>query len=487
MDGSHISILFLLCVHPTLSGRIRIFGPKVDPVVSVGKDVVLECQTEPTTALSNLEVRWFKTDFSSPVHLYTNGHDLLTAQDSAFHGRTELFNKEFSIGNASLKLKNINAFDDGVYTCFIDFKQDYEEAKIRLHVGGMGRQPWIQLEGVGQKGIRVGCRSDGWYPEPHVRWMSGDRANLTGQSVTMEKDKTTGLFTVLNQVEVTSDSVDRFSCLMQNNVLKKEEEAHFEISGVFFPKTNIWMVVFSLLFILVIIVIICQIFHHRKKHQKVKELTLFCKLEGYQDQKINEVSVTLDEKTAHPKLELKNLTRMRLTDSEPIRKESGDCFKDLESVLGSNSFSGGRHYWVVEVAMNQDWSLGVVSESAERREKVEMLPENKFWTIQRVGADCYTNDDPRSVLNANPTPEKVGVYLSYESGRVSFYNVATKSHLHSFTGNNFQGKLYPFLQSGDVDKWVKVSARSVLDLHKEPQSRASGKRRFRKLCVGSPY
>ncbi|XP_078272370.1 butyrophilin subfamily 3 member A2-like [Rhinoraja longicauda] len=341
MDGRYINILFLLCIHPTLSVKVRIFGPKVDPVVSVGKDALLECQTEPETPLNNLEVRWFKNNFSSPVHLYANGHDLLTAQDRVFRGRTELFNKELSSGNASLKLKNTNAFDDGVYSCFIDFKQDYEEAKIRLHVGGMGRQPWVLLEGVGQKGIRVACKSDGWYPEPHVRWMNGDGTNLTGQSGTTERDETTGLFTVLNRVEVTSGSVNRFSCLMQNNVLRKEEEALFEISGVFFPRTNRWMAVSSSVFILFIIVIILEIFHHRQKRRKVKVLKLLCTLEGYQDQKINEFSATRDDKSAHPKLEVKYRTSTRSTASERNRRESEVCFEDLELATESSEISAG--------------------------------------------------------------------------------------------------------------------------------------------------
>ncbi|RXN08239.1 E3 ubiquitin- ligase TRIM21-like protein [Labeo rohita] len=41
--------------------------------------------------------------------------------------------------------------------------------------------------------------------------------------------------------------------------------------------------------------------------------------------------------------------------------------------------------------------------------------------------------------------ERVGVFVDYEEGLVSFYDVETSSHIYSFTSQSFTDKLYPFL------------------------------------------
>ncbi|XP_059814143.1 zinc-binding protein A33-like, partial [Hypanus sabinus] len=167
---------------------------------------------------------------------------------------------------------------------------------------------------------------------------------------------------------------------------------------------------------------------------------------------INRVSVTLDVETAHPWLEVSE-------DRESVRRtwtwrnlpDTGKRFTDLPCVLGSEGFTSGRHYWEVEVTGIRVWWLGVAAESVERKRRVSPSPETGFWVIGRVNDVLHREYDmsrglpsPECRLAAGPIPGRVGVYLSYESGTVSFYNAGTKSHLHTFTGNKFTEKLYPF-------------------------------------------
>ncbi|XP_062903866.1 butyrophilin subfamily 1 member A1-like [Mobula hypostoma] len=376
-----------------------------------------------------MEVRWFKSDFSAPVHLYTAGRDQPTVQDAAYKGRTELYREEFPRGNASLKLKNVNAHDSGEYRCFIDYKDDYDETKILLTVGGVGQQPWIDLEGTYHHGVRLVCKSDGWYPVPTVYRLNGNEENVTRQSVTTRKDQSSGLFAVFSQIDVTSDSVNKYSCIMRNNVLNEEKMAQIQLS----------------------------------------------------------VSVTLDGETANPKLGLKNQNSVKLTEAEQNCPDTGKCFTELESVLGLDEFQSGRYYWVVEVGMNRNWSLGVATETAERNGSVELTPENGFWTIGRVGDEFHANDSTPIALSTRRVPENLGIYLSYESGIISFHSLPTKTCVHTFTVDKFEGKLYPFISTSHVDNWVKVSSGSVLDLHKEPRSRGTLRNRFRRLWSGKPY
>ncbi|XP_072406115.1 zinc-binding protein A33-like [Chiloscyllium punctatum] len=168
------------------------------------------------------------------------------------------------------------------------------------------------------------------------------------------------------------------------------------------------------------------------------------------------VSMTLDVETANPQLEVsEDLKSLRLTRSRRSLPDTEKRFTNCLCALGSEGFTSGRHYWEVEV-VNWSWSLGVASESVERKRGVSLIPENGFWTMGRDGDQFYINSSPRSPLLIDQFPRKVGVYLSYESGTVSFYNADTKSHLHTFTGNKFTGKLYPFFWTWDKNLFLRI-------------------------------
>ncbi|XP_072094857.1 zinc-binding protein A33-like [Mobula birostris] len=181
---------------------------------------------------------------------------------------------------------------------------------------------------------------------------------------------------------------------------------------------------------------------------------------------INRVCVTLDVETANPLLEVsEDRKSVRWTGTRRNLPDTGKRFTFWPSVLGSEGFTSGRHYWEVEVTGNRLWCLGVAAESVEREGEVGLSPETGFWVIGRVGdvihRDCDVIISPESRLPAGPIPGRVGVYLSYQSGTVSFYNAETKSHLHTFTGNKFTGKLYPFFMTGDVNQWLRIRSGSA--------------------------
>ncbi|XP_051899463.1 zinc-binding protein A33-like [Pristis pectinata] len=172
---------------------------------------------------------------------------------------------------------------------------------------------------------------------------------------------------------------------------------------------------------------------------------------------INPVSLTLDVETANKLLEVSDdLKSVRWTRKQKRLSDTGKRFTVWPCVLGSEGFMSGIHYWEVEVAGNGGWSVGVATESVERKRKVDLTPENGFWTIRRAGDRFNANSSPPSPLPANSMPSKVGVYLSYESGTVSFYNADTKSHLHTFSGNEFMEKLYPFFWTLDEKTALRV-------------------------------
>ncbi|XP_078272459.1 zinc-binding protein A33-like [Rhinoraja longicauda] len=170
---------------------------------------------------------------------------------------------------------------------------------------------------------------------------------------------------------------------------------------------------------------------------------------------IKQVSVTLDVETASPWLQVsEDRKRVRVTGTGKSLPDTGKRFTGSGCVLGSEGFTSGRHYWEVEVAGIRGWGLGVAAESVERTGRVTLTPETGVWIIRRMDDEFDAFTSPPSRLPARPIPGRVGVYLSYESGTVSFYDADTKSHLHTFTGNKFTEKLYPFFGPDWDESWL---------------------------------
>nr|XP_033491295.1 E3 ubiquitin-protein ligase TRIM21-like [Epinephelus lanceolatus] len=157
------------------------------------------------------------------------------------------------------------------------------------------------------------------------------------------------------------------------------------------------------------------------------------------------VDVTLDPDTAHPKLILsddgKKVTYGDVTKNLPNNPER---FDTCSCVLAKQSFSSGRFYYEVQVKGKTDWDLGVARESINRKGKITLGPQNGYWTIWFRNEKGYKALAGPSVrLSLKSRPEKVGVFVDYEEGLVSFYDVDAAALIYSFTGCSFTEKLYP--------------------------------------------
>ncbi|XP_062903850.1 butyrophilin subfamily 1 member A1-like [Mobula hypostoma] len=179
------------------------------------------------------------------------------------------------------------------------------------------------------------------------------------------------------------------------------------------------------------------------------------------------VSVTLDVETANPELEVsEDRKSVRRTETRRNLPDTEKRFTSWPCVLGSEGFTSGRHYWEMEVSGNWVWWLGVAVESVQRKGRVRLSPETRFWVITQVDDVFGALTSPESRLPAGSIARRVGVYLSYESGIISFYNAETKSHLHTFTGNKFTGNLYPFFCTWDGNQCLRICSGSTPGLRK---------------------
>uniref|UniRef100_A0A8B9EA65 Uncharacterized protein n=1 Tax=Anser cygnoides TaxID=8845 RepID=A0A8B9EA65_ANSCY len=147
------------------------------------------------------------------------------------------------------------------------------------------------------------------------------------------------------------------------------------------------------------------------------------------------VQMTLDPKSAHPSLLLSE-------DGQSVshggaRQELPDYperFDPYVFVLGSLRITAGRCYWEVEVGDQTEWDIGVCREAVKRKGKGPLSPQAGFWRMWLRNGDQYKVLLSHPItLSVKQKPKRVGIYLDYKGGEVSFYNVTHQTHLEKAT------------------------------------------------------
>ncbi|XP_037333581.2 E3 ubiquitin-protein ligase TRIM39 [Pungitius pungitius] len=153
--------------------------------------------------------------------------------------------------------------------------------------------------------------------------------------------------------------------------------------------------------------------------------------------------VVLDPMTNHPWLQLSEDQRaVQEGTSEADLAPGPQRFDGWPCALGWEGYGGGRHYWEVDVAKNGYWRVGLTTAGSKRHGRFPMTPEQGYWVLWRSANQFYACAKPEAQLPVGMAPRRMGIYLDYEEGQISFYNAETKSHIYTFTGD-FGGKLYP--------------------------------------------
>ncbi|XP_034020783.1 E3 ubiquitin-protein ligase TRIM39 isoform X2 [Thalassophryne amazonica] len=165
------------------------------------------------------------------------------------------------------------------------------------------------------------------------------------------------------------------------------------------------------------------------------------------------VDVTLNPDTANPWLQLSQDRRqVRHLGAWQDLPDHSDRFDTVVIVLGREGFTSGRHYWEVQVGEKDDWYLGVARSSINRKGRISVSTTQGYWALaMKKGQEYRVSTSPPLLLTLNSKPKQVGVYLDYEEGQVSFYDVRARTHIYTFK-DTFVEKMMPFFYLYCCDK-----------------------------------
>ncbi|XP_053353010.1 zinc-binding protein A33-like [Clarias gariepinus] len=155
--------------------------------------------------------------------------------------------------------------------------------------------------------------------------------------------------------------------------------------------------------------------------------------------------VTLDPNTASPRLIVSDdLTSVRLSDKNQKLPDNPERFDGHVCILGSEGFNSGTHCWDVEVGDCTWWSVGVMTEFAQR--KGDVFDRSGIWCVGYYNGNYYTRSTPHTHtrLSVSQKLQRIRVKLDWDEGKLSFSDPLTNTHIHTFT-HTFTDKLLPIL------------------------------------------
>ncbi|XP_050777263.1 butyrophilin subfamily 1 member A1-like isoform X1 [Gopherus flavomarginatus] len=441
-----------LPIYNLVSAQFTVIGPDQPVTAIVGEDIVLPCHLSPAMSAENMEVRWSRSDYSSFVHRYRDGKDQTEYQIPEYTGRTEFLKDGIRNGSVALRLHNIRPMDEGRYACYFESTSFYNDAHMELEVAALGAAPLLSVEGYQDGGIRVVCRSAGWYPEPEVFWR-----DLTGQHVPLLSERTfqeaNGLFETETSIIITETSNQNISCSIRSTLLKQEKESRIYIAELFFPKKSFWIAIPCTIMVIQFFVIGFLIYHLKTKGNTLNK-------GRWRDCLTEAEKVTLDPDSANPYLILsKDQKRVRLEGVDKKLLANHEGFRYSPCVLASEGFTSGRHYWGVKVGSKGGWAVGVARESVRRKEGVVILkPEEGIWAVERQWwGEFWALTSPMTLLSLSRKPEKIRVSLDYEEGLVEFFDADNVKPFYAFRSVSFTGeKIFPFFRVGGAGAHLRV-------------------------------
>ncbi|XP_074872910.1 butyrophilin subfamily 3 member A2-like [Carettochelys insculpta] len=485
----YIIFLLGLHLHQLESVNFKVIGPSHPITAFVGENALLPCHLSPSVSAVEMEIRWLRLPVAEIVHLYCDGRDQPEKQSGGYRGRTELLRDGISQGSVSLRILNIKPADEGQYSCFFQSSTFHEDATLELKVAGLGSALHLSIDGYQDGGIRISCNVFGLYPEPEVQWRD-NHGQLIAPSSVRTSQEANGLFEAQASIIITEMCSRNLSCSVWNPLLNQGRKSTIYTADPFFPKVSPWVVAFCVILTAWSSLTLLAGFYFWKHSRKSKGVTSQSHLEraleqvrskveklwlgytwvwdeawcsgagpttcpyyrelrsilGLRWRRVRQyaVNVTLDPSTASPRLYVPedgksvkwNISQLEVPDN-PERFDCETC------VLGCEGITSGRHYWEAEMWKGRVWALRVANKSVRRKGLIRYSPEEGIWAVDQCGGQYRSCTNPEILLSLKVIAKKIGVYVDYEGGWVSFYDGVNGAPIYIFT-TCFTETIFPF-------------------------------------------
>ncbi|KAG8547926.1 hypothetical protein GDO81_027098 [Engystomops pustulosus] len=374
-------------------------------------------------------------------------------------------------GGSVCRLRDVTKFSRNV--TLLSFTHNNES--LHLSLLGLGSPPLIAVALQGSS-VVISCSSDGWFPKPKMFWKK-ENGEFEPTELETDTDKTE-LIRVKSSILLNSSSEGQVYCGLRHLVTMKETGSYVKVSDALFPRTSPWAIVFGLLLIvtLALSALMAWLFSSKQKKNETRLEEKDRTIERLQWEvewrkiSIRKETVLFDPLTAYSSLIVSpdghHIVSSGTSQDVP---ENEERFDTEPCVLGQTSYRNGTHYWETEVQEQNGkfWSLGVALETVRRTGGQRECPETGIWAM-RGTVDGYfglsTPPEPITLrsqkttlhqpglLNGQGTRgprriQRVGTYLDYENGKLSFYDVDTYEPLYTFQVK-FSQPVHPFYYVG---------------------------------------
>ncbi|KAM9571248.1 E3 ubiquitin-protein ligase TRIM39-like isoform 2-T2 [Salvelinus alpinus] len=145
--------------------------------------------------------------------------------------------------------------------------------------------------------------------------------------------------------------------------------------------------------------------------------------------------VVLEPNTAHPYLyPSEDLSSLRSEDKGQSLPDNPERFDSYRDILGSEGFTSGTHFWDVEVGENDDWRVGVASESVSRKHGLDE-EECGIWAVGVANGEPY---------KMKKKTQRIRVSLKWDKQEVSFIDLSSYTQTLRTFNHKFTERMYPY-------------------------------------------
>ncbi|XP_022526014.2 tripartite motif-containing protein 14 [Astyanax mexicanus] len=156
---------------------------------------------------------------------------------------------------------------------------------------------------------------------------------------------------------------------------------------------------------------------------------------------LDSTGVVIDRTTSHRQIKVSPRGHvLHISAEDSSAPHHPQQFDQVYCALGSVPITAGQHYWEVDVHCCSDWAVGVAYGSLNRKgqDKSTKLGRNRMsWCLEfKDGHLSAWHNDRHVALSGRAgrgAPDRVGVYVNYQKGRVVFYDAETVKVLQEFS------------------------------------------------------